>query len=105
MLCSKKPPVASTCSSKDGPSELRFEHNCDLTPVIFVGKTEGAEHMAVGCHSSMHTCADDASSTTRVWVVLCNKLLKDYYPKRAETSLHMKKSSPCRDGSMHECTG
>ena len=42
MLHSKKPPVAS---EPDGSSELRFKHNCDLTPApdFFAGKTEGAE--------------------------------------------------------------
>ena len=33
--------------SEDGPFELRFDHNCNLIPVIFVEKTEGAE--CTGC--------------------------------------------------------
>ena len=44
---SKKPPVARKFT-EDGPFELRFEHNRDLTPAIFfAGKTEGAER--TGC--------------------------------------------------------
>ena len=42
----KKPLVARKLS-EDVPSELCFERNCDLTPAIFAGKTEGAEH--TGC--------------------------------------------------------
>ena len=68
---------------------------------FLAGKTKGAESLAVGRHSSMHTCAQMTAPHY--------KLLKDYYQKRTETSLHekipIKKSTPCSDVSMHECTG
>ena len=42
----------------DGPFELCFEHNCNLTPAIFVGKTVGAELYScwtpfIGAHARM----------------------------------------------------
>ena len=85
MLHSKKPPVARNFS-EDGPFELRFEHNCNLTPVIFCGgRLRGQSILAVGRHSSVHMCADDAS-TAITWVVSCK--LTDFYKNRTETSLH-----------------
>ena len=56
MLRSKRSPVARKLS-EDGPFENHFERNCDR---FFAGKTEGADVLAVGRHSSMRTCADDA---------------------------------------------
>ena len=47
----------------------------------FVGKTEGAEHIAVVHHSSVHTCEDD-TSTSSVWVALRNKL-KEIHQKKS----------------------
>ena len=38
-----------------------------------------------------HTCTDD-TSTAIMWAALCNKLLKDFYQKRTETSLHKKRN-------------
>ena len=65
---------------------------------FLAGKTEGAEFLLVGRHSSMHiTCADD-SSTAITWAAPRNKM--------SETSLHKKiskkKSSPCIVG-MVQC--
>ena len=78
---------------------------------FLAGKTEGAEHiLAVGRHSSMHMCADDAS-TTSVWAAPHNKIIvkRLLLYQRTETSLFekisKKKYSPCRDDSMPECTG
>ena len=51
----------------------------------------------------MHMCTDD-TVTASAWATLHNKLLKDFYQKRTETSLHKKiskeKSSLCRDGAQ-----
>ena len=41
------------------------------------GRLRGQSELAVGCHSSMHTCVDDASSAI-TWAAPRNKLLKDY---------------------------
>ena len=68
---SKEPPVARKFT-EDGPFELRFERNCDLTPATFVGKTEGAER--TGCWTpfiNAHMRKDDAS-TAITWAVLRN---------------------------------
>ena len=62
MLCSKKPPVARKFS-EDGPFELRFERNCDLTPAIFLRGW-------LRC-----TCADDAS-TAITWEVPSNNRMR-----------------------------
>ena len=63
VLHSKKPPVTRKFS-EDGPFELRFEHNCDLTPAIVLrGRLRGHSVLAVGRHSSMHTYTDDATTT------------------------------------------
>ena len=32
----------------DGPLELCFGHNCDLTQALFAGKTEGAVYLVLG---------------------------------------------------------
>ena len=88
----KKKPPAAWEFSEEGPFELRFERNCDLTPVIFfVGKSEGAEHILAGC-----------------WTPFVNahvsKKKKKKKKKKTETSLYKKiskkKSSPCRDSSI-----
>ena len=46
--------------------------------LFFVGKTEGQSILAVGHHSSMHTCVDDAS-TAIMWAVPCNNYMYMYY--------------------------
>ena len=68
---------------------VNFSYTLSITGTyrlrFLVGKTEGA---AVGRHSStMHTCADDAS-TTSVWAAPRNKIVKRFLSKRTETSLH-----------------
>ena len=59
--------------------------------------------LAVGCHSSMHMCKDDAS-TAIAWVAPRIKLLKILIKKeQKQVSINSKmKSTPCRDGSMHK---
>ena len=75
---------------------------------FLAGKDEGGRVYWLLDAICQCTCTDDAS-TAITWAALRNKLLKYFYQKRTETSLHKKISkkisSPCRDGSMHECTG
>ena len=75
---------------------------------FLAGRTEGAER--TGCWTpSVNAHVRGWWSTASAWAALCNKLLKDFYQKRTKTSLHKKiykkKSTPCKDGSMHEYTG
>ena len=67
------------------------------------GRLRGQSVLAVGCHSSVHMCEDDAS-TACAWAALCNTLQEIYQKEQKQVSIK-KKSSWCRDGSMHECTG
>ena len=57
MLHSKKPPVARKFS-EDMPFELHFEHNSDLTPAFFAGKTEGQS-----IKDAIHQCTSRARMT------------------------------------------
>ena len=100
MLCSKKPPVTRKLS-EDGPFELRFERNCDLTPCdFFAGKIEGAE--GAGLLDAIRQC-------TRARMTHQPQLRGRYHVTK-EASLHKKiskkKSTPCRMVQcMNACTG
>ena len=60
--------------SRDGFFQLCFERNWDLPPALFLrGRLRGQSVLAVGRHSSMHTCADD-SSTAITWAAPRNKM-------------------------------
>ena len=73
--------------SGDGPLEVCFERNWDL--LLALSCWEDRERRAYWLLDGIcqHTCADDAS-TAIMWVTQCNKLLRDFYQKRTETSHH-----------------
>ena len=56
MLRSKKPPVARKFS-EDGPFELNFERNCDLTLAIFCGEDWGGRAYWLLDAIHTHVCA------------------------------------------------
>ena len=55
---------------------LNFGLSVTATDFLW-GRLRGQGEQAVGCHSSMHMCVDDASSAI-MWAAPLNKLLKDY---------------------------
>ena len=70
---------------------------------FFAEKTEGAER--TGCWTPFVNTR--VPMTHQLQLRGRYQLVKDFYQKRTETNLHKKiskkKSTPCRDGSMHEC--
>ena len=47
---------------------------------FFVGKTEGADVLVLGSHSSVHTCEDNAS-TACLWAALTKTFFVDFFQK------------------------
>ena len=77
MLHSKRSPLARKFS-EDGP--LSFFLSITATDFLRE-RLKGQSVLAVGCHSAMHMCMDDASIAI-TWAVSRNKIVKDYNIKK-----------------------